>query len=289
MLTVLGCLTNAHDLWLVGLAASICALSAITTVQLLRHARKSESWKVRALWTSIGALSGGSGIWATHFIAMLAFEPGLPSGYNLPLTALSLVYAVALTGVGLSLALARWLPGAAPIGGVAIGAGIAAMHYTGMAAYEVGGHVSWDPVLVTASLILGATSARQRLRSHSVTTSRELSSSPRLSSSSRSAATISPRWVRPPSCPIRRYRFLRQRFLHVGWRPSWLLEASPFSFSRVRRLHWTFATVVRLQESRIACAASRMRPWRVSWSAWETQSSAPMRALRSWSAFRLRS
>ncbi|MGA0597522.1 bifunctional diguanylate cyclase/phosphodiesterase [Enterovirga sp. CN4-39] len=156
MFTVIGCLRDAHDPWLVGLAASICALSAITTIQLLRHARKSGSLRGRALWIAIGALSGGSGIWATHFIAMLAFEPGLPSGYNLPLTILSLVYAVTLTGAGLSIALTRGLPGAAPIGGVVLGAGIAAMHYTGMAAYEVSGQISWDPILVAVSLLLGA-------------------------------------------------------------------------------------------------------------------------------------
>ena len=156
MLTVIGCLTNAHDLWLVGLAASICTLSSITTVQLLRHARKSRGWVGRGRWVAVGAVSGGSGIWATHFIAMLAFEPGLPSGYNLPLTSLSLLYAVVLTACGLSLALARGLPTAAFIGGLVLGAGIAAMHYTGMAAYEISGHVRWDPILVTASLLLGA-------------------------------------------------------------------------------------------------------------------------------------
>jgi NO-binding membrane sensor protein with MHYT domain len=156
MLTVLGCLTDDHDLWLVGLAACICTLSAITTIQLLRHARKSGSWHLRGLWVGVGALSGGSGIWATHFVAMLAFEPGLPSGYNVPLTALSLVYAVALTGAGLSLAALRRVPGGAPLGGAVLGSGIAAMHYTGMAAYEIGAHLSWDRSLVIASLLLGA-------------------------------------------------------------------------------------------------------------------------------------
>ena len=40
------------------------------------------------------------GIWATHFVAMLAFSPGIPSGYNIILTVLSLVAAILLTGVG---------------------------------------------------------------------------------------------------------------------------------------------------------------------------------------------
>jgi diguanylate cyclase (GGDEF)-like protein/PAS domain S-box-containing protein len=154
MLTVVGCIVGAHDLWLVSLAAVICTLAAFTCVELLRHAGKSTGW-LHLLWLGIAAAAGGSGIWATHFIAMLAFEPGLTSGYNLGLTALSLVNAIMLTGAGLSLAQVRALPGAPALGGLVLGGGIAAMHYTGMAAYEVGGHIRWDPVLVTASLVLG--------------------------------------------------------------------------------------------------------------------------------------
>jgi diguanylate cyclase len=30
-------------------------------------------------------------VWATHFVAMLAFSPGVPTAYNIALTALSLV------------------------------------------------------------------------------------------------------------------------------------------------------------------------------------------------------
>jgi diguanylate cyclase len=36
-----------------------------------------------------------------------------------------------------------------------VGCGIAAMHYTGMAAFEIAGRIVWDPVLVTTSIVLG--------------------------------------------------------------------------------------------------------------------------------------
>jgi diguanylate cyclase (GGDEF)-like protein/PAS domain S-box-containing protein len=155
MLRVVGCIVGAHDLWLVGLAAVVCTLAAFTCVALLQHAAKATG-RLHGLWIGIAAVAGGSGIWATHFIAMLAFEPGLTSGYDLGLTALSLFNAVVLTGAGLYLA--RWsaLPAAPALGGLVLGGGIAAMHYTGMAAYEVGGRIHWDPSLVAASLILGA-------------------------------------------------------------------------------------------------------------------------------------
>ena len=82
---------------------------------------------------------------------MLAFSPGMPSGYNVALTSLSLVAAIVLTGVGFAVAVAPNLPASASIGGAIVGGGIAAMHYTGMAAFEVQGHILWDPVLVSAS------------------------------------------------------------------------------------------------------------------------------------------
>ncbi|AWN36211.1 EAL domain-containing protein [Methylobacterium radiodurans] len=153
MLKVVGCFVEAHDLWLVSLAAVICTLAAITCVELLRHASKARG-RLHATWLCVAAVAGGSGIWATHFVAMLAFEPSVPNGYDLGLTALSLLYAVLLTGAGLTLAQVRPVPFAPLLGGGVLGGGIAAMHYTGMAAYEIAGHIRWDPILVTASLVL---------------------------------------------------------------------------------------------------------------------------------------
>jgi len=154
MLTVVGCIVGAHDLWLVALAAVICTLAAFTCVALLRHADKAIG-RLHLVWLAVAAAAGGFGIWATHFIAMLAFEPGLASGYDFRLTALSLVNAIVLTGLGLSLTQLRVLPAAPALGGLVLGGGIAAMHYTGMAAYEVAGRIRWDPGLVVASLALG--------------------------------------------------------------------------------------------------------------------------------------
>ena len=163
MLTVLGCFLGEHDLWLVALAALVCTLASAACVALLHHARRSpKPWQ--GVWIAVAAVAGGSGIWATHFIAMLAFEPSLPTGYAIRLTLLSLAYAIALTGAGLAVALWRALPGAPMIGGLILGSGIAAMHYTGMAAFEVPGHLRWDPTLVAASLILGGVFAAAGLR-----------------------------------------------------------------------------------------------------------------------------
>jgi diguanylate cyclase (GGDEF)-like protein/PAS domain S-box-containing protein len=155
MFKVYNCIAYAHDLRLVGLAAVICTLASFAAINLLHHARKS-SGPMRRVWLAVSAISTGFGIWATHFVAMLAFTPGIPSGYNIVLTILSLVAAVLLTGAGLAMALIpNWRHGPW-IGGAIVAGGIAAMHYTGMAAFEVAGIVLWDPVLVFSSIVLGA-------------------------------------------------------------------------------------------------------------------------------------
>ncbi|MFZ0837825.1 MAG: MHYT domain-containing protein, partial [Xanthobacteraceae bacterium] len=61
-----------------------------------------------------------------------------------------------LTAIGFAVAMAPDVWANAWLGGVIVGAGIAAMHYTGMAAYEVQGQIFWDPTLVAASILLGA-------------------------------------------------------------------------------------------------------------------------------------
>jgi diguanylate cyclase (GGDEF)-like protein/PAS domain S-box-containing protein len=155
MLTVYSCIVNAHDLRLVVLAAAVCLLASFTAVTLLHHVRKSTD-QMRHIWLMVSATATGFGIWATHFIAMLAFSPGIPSGYNVALTVMSLIAAVVLTGIGLLVALTPSMPASTWLGGAIVGGGIAVLHYTGMAAFEIEGRLVWDPTLVVASIALGS-------------------------------------------------------------------------------------------------------------------------------------
>jgi diguanylate cyclase (GGDEF)-like protein/PAS domain S-box-containing protein len=155
MFKIYTCIAYAHDLRLVGLAALVCVLASFAAINLLRHAQKAGG-EMRRVWLAVSAISTGFGIWATHFVAMLAFTPGIPSGYNIVLTMLSLVAAILLTGAGLAVSLTpNWRHGPW-LGGAIVGGGIAAMHYTGMAAFEIEGIILWDPVLVATSIVLGA-------------------------------------------------------------------------------------------------------------------------------------
>jgi diguanylate cyclase (GGDEF)-like protein/PAS domain S-box-containing protein len=154
MLTVYDCIVTAHDVRLVALAVTICALASYTAISLLHHVRRSTG-RMRFIWLVVSAMTTGFGIWATHFIAMLAFAPGLPTAYHLGFTLLSLVAAVVLTGIGLSVAITADIPGATWLGGAVVGVGIATMHYLGMAAFEVEGRLVWDPILIEVSILCG--------------------------------------------------------------------------------------------------------------------------------------
>ena len=155
MYRVVSCLTTEHDWRLVLLAAVVCFLASAVAVSLFHRAQVATG-RARAVWLTLDAAAAGFGIWSTHFIAMLAFDPGLGAEYDVALTIVSLLIAILVTGVGLFIAL--WQTGRrlAPVmGGAVVGAGVAAMHYTGMAALDVPARLAWSPGLVIASILLG--------------------------------------------------------------------------------------------------------------------------------------
>jgi diguanylate cyclase (GGDEF)-like protein/PAS domain S-box-containing protein len=154
MFRVFSCLTGEHDLRLVVLAGVVCLLASLVAVSLFHRARVARAGLRRA-WLGLAGTATGCGIWSTHFIAMLAYEPSVAVAYDITLTAASLVVATTVTIAGLYVAAASPLRWAAPIGGAIVGGGVAGMHYTGMWALELPGHVHWSIDLVLASIALG--------------------------------------------------------------------------------------------------------------------------------------
>jgi diguanylate cyclase (GGDEF)-like protein/PAS domain S-box-containing protein len=155
MYQVLTCLTTEHDWRLVLLAGAVCFLASTVAISLFDRARSSQG-QTRVTWTALDAAVSGCGIWATHFIAVLAYDPGTGAGYSIRVTLLSLVFAVLITGVGLGIALAGERRVWAGIGGAVVGVGVAAMHYTGMMALELPARISWSPGIVIASVLFGS-------------------------------------------------------------------------------------------------------------------------------------
>jgi diguanylate cyclase (GGDEF)-like protein len=149
---ILSCLTTQHDLALVALAAVLCVFGSWITIRLYLRSRDAASGSPSA-WIFLGAVTAGSTIWCTHFVAMLAYRPGVPVTYDPELTGLSLAVAIAAAAVSLAVARARFTL-APEIGGALFGAGIVAMHYTGMAAFGAYGIVDWDTAYIALSIVL---------------------------------------------------------------------------------------------------------------------------------------
>jgi diguanylate cyclase (GGDEF)-like protein len=155
MYRVITCLATEHDWRLVLLAGTICWFASAVAVSLFHRARASQG-RARVVWIALDAAVGGCGIWATHFIAMLAYDPGAGAGYSIPITLLSLVFAISIVAIGLCIALASSRQWVVALGGAVIGGGVAAMHYTGMAALELPAFIVWSSDLVVASIVFGS-------------------------------------------------------------------------------------------------------------------------------------
>jgi signal transduction histidine kinase/NO-binding membrane sensor protein with MHYT domain len=151
---IVGCVSTEHDLQLVVLAALISLFSCFTACALIHRARESILDRAMGLaWPWMIAAAGvfSSGIWATHFVAELAYAPRLPIGFTAGWTMMSLVIGAVVTAAGLYVALYR----NAALGGATVGVAIGAMHFSGMQALQVPAEIHWDVPLVVTSLLWG--------------------------------------------------------------------------------------------------------------------------------------
>lgn len=155
----------SFDPALVLLSLGVALLAAYTAMGLLARMGDDPAVATGRTHVLLIGLSAGLGIWAMHFVGMLAFSVGIPVHYDLPLTALSLLLAVAACLGGAAI-VRRWgaaagvrresaKPWAVLAGGATMGLAIPAMHYVGMAAMRMNASVSYDPVLVGVSVVIG--------------------------------------------------------------------------------------------------------------------------------------
>ena len=144
------CVAEQHDLALVALAGLICLVGALANVILCRHAAGMPAGRARTAWMLGAAVATSASIWATHFIAMLAFDPGMPWAILPGPTVASLGVALLPVLCGTTLVVnGRGVAEGALVGRV-IGLAVPAMHYTGMAGYRVTGRLSWDVASVVS-------------------------------------------------------------------------------------------------------------------------------------------
>ena len=138
------------------LAYLISCLGCFLGLRRTTRARASHG-AARARWLIAAALAiATTGIWVMHFVAMLGFTiPGRPIRYNVPITILSMLIAVLVVGIGTFIVgFSREGTWPLVLGGLIIGLGVASMHYLGMRAIRVRATLSYDPVLVAASVMI---------------------------------------------------------------------------------------------------------------------------------------
>jgi signal transduction histidine kinase/ActR/RegA family two-component response regulator len=147
-------LSGYYEFPLVLVSILVAMFASYTALDLAGRIKRSHG-KSAARWVVAGAFALGSGIWAMHFIGMLAFRLPLPVGYDVGLTFVSWLLPVVVCG------LALWPLHAPQVsapqllwGAVLMGIGINTMHYTGMAAMRMSPGIVYDPLLFAASIVI---------------------------------------------------------------------------------------------------------------------------------------
>jgi diguanylate cyclase (GGDEF)-like protein len=155
MLRVVGCVTQHHDLGLVVLAFLVCVLATNASARLLTS-RGADASPQRGVQLGAAILAFSVGVWATHFIGILAYHPGVPFSFDVPLCIFSLI--LVLVATTFAFALDQHMQGAAPmivVRGVILAGGISTMHFAGMWSMLTPGTIHYDADLVVVALAAG--------------------------------------------------------------------------------------------------------------------------------------
>lgn len=145
---------GSYDYRLVALSVLIAVMASYAALDLAARVTAAHG-RIRFAWLLGGAAAMGTGIWSMHYIGMLAFSLPVPVLYDWPTVLLSLLAAVCTSAIALFVVSRQrmgWL--AATVGSVIMGAGIATMHYTGMAAMRLPAMCHYSSGVVTLSVVL---------------------------------------------------------------------------------------------------------------------------------------
>src|SRR2546426_4109543 len=146
-------LIGSYNYALVALSVLIAMFASYAALDLASRVTAAGGW-TRAVWLLGGAGAMGTGIWSMHYIGMLAFILPIPVAYHWPTVLLSLFAAILASVIALYV-VSRPKMGAsrAVAGSVLMGAGIASMHYIGMAAMRLPAICQFNSFLVVLSVV----------------------------------------------------------------------------------------------------------------------------------------
>ena len=148
-------LPASYDGWLVALSYAVATLAAYTAIDLSGRVREFRAEPRKAAgWLAGGAVAMGTGIWAMHFVGMLAYQLTVPVHYDLRTTLASMAAAILTSGFALFI-VTRGVPTLLrlALSGTVMGAGICVMHYAGMAALRLDGLVMYYATPFALSIV----------------------------------------------------------------------------------------------------------------------------------------
>jgi diguanylate cyclase len=151
------------DLGVVALSYLTAVFASYVALDLAQRVRTPDRTLARFWWIA-GSISMGTGIWAMHFVGMLALQLPFAVGYDALVTLLSWLAGVAASAIALRVAALDTLtPARLALGATSMGAGICAMHYSGMAALVLAPGIRWHWGLVAASAAVATVAAAAAL------------------------------------------------------------------------------------------------------------------------------
>src|SRR5437899_1330288 len=148
-------LAGTYEPTLVTLSVVVAILAAYAVLGLAERISAADRPFAKRSWLAAGAVTMGIGVWAMHFLGMLAFRLPVTVSYDVWVTLVSVAPAVLASAIMLHvISQARISPGRLVLGGTLMGAGIGVMHYIGMAAMRMNAVMRYDPVLFVVSVIV---------------------------------------------------------------------------------------------------------------------------------------
>jgi len=147
-------LIGFYNYALVALSVFIAMFASYAALDLASRVTAAGGWS-RALWVLGGASAMGTGIWSMHYIGMLAFILPIPVAYHWPTVLLSLLAAILASVIALYVVSRQKMSASRAVAGsLLMGAGIAGMHYIGMAAMRLPAICQFNSFLVVLSVVL---------------------------------------------------------------------------------------------------------------------------------------
>ncbi|WP_313076261.1 diguanylate cyclase domain-containing protein [Melaminivora sp.] len=161
-------ISGHHDAALVVLSIAVAIATSALALHLAEQARRLPPGTARRHTAlASGAAALGLGVWAMHFIGMLAWRLPVPVGYDLRLTMLSMLPSLAAAWVAFRLLVQRQVRRRQLLGsGALLGLGVGLMHYGGMAALRLEGGLRYDPLQFAVSVIVALVLATLALWLH---------------------------------------------------------------------------------------------------------------------------